>query len=352
VNANGRPGMGGTSRATTPIPTGPDVAKPAQLRRRSRLGREAAPAGQLVDVASQFYLQGRTQLEIARSMGLDPSTVSRSLKRAREAGIVRIEIRPRALEETGLGLALAHMYGLARAIIVPGDEPSAEEVASVGADHIAGLLRSGMRLGVSWGQTLASLVHCLPARIVSDLEVAQMAGGISTTTPGAQGNELVRYLAELYPPSRVHYLHAPAIVDSVEIQRAIVSDRSVHAALAAASACDLALVGIGTLGDDATVVRGGHLSADDRMLLLEHGAVGNMNTRFFDSAGRPVADLEERTVAVQWEELRRVPTVVAVAAGLAKARAIRGALQTGCVDVLVTDASTARLLVGVAAAAG
>ena len=299
---------------------------------------------QVLQIASQFYLEGRTQVEIARDMRLDPSTVSRYLKRAREEGVVRVEIRPPMQEHAELGLALAERFGIARAIVVPGDDPGLGDVASAAADHVASLLRSGMRLGISWGQTLSAMVQSLPRGIVSDLAIAQMAGGLGNTTPGVQGNELVRYLAELYPPSHVHYLHAPAIVDTVGIQQAILSDHSVQSALTAAANSELALVGIGTLGDDATLVRGGYLSADDRMWLLEHGAVGNVNTRFFDEAGRPVADLEERTIAIEWDELRRVPTVVAVAAGMAKARAIMGALRTGSVNVLVTDAPTARLL--------
>lgn len=317
------------------------IVSPASARRAPVA---AAVPEQIVEVASQFYLRNRTQVEIAKAMGLDPSTVSRYLKRAREEGIVRIDIRRPRLEEPSLGVALADRYRLVRAIVVPGDGTPIDGVASTAADHVAGLLRSGMRLGVSWGQTLSEVVQRLRPGIVADLDVAQMAGGLGNTTPGIQGSDLVRRVAELYPPSMVHYLHAPAIVDSVEIRRAIVSDRSVQAALAAAASSEIALVGIGTIGGEATLVRGGHLSAEDRMRLLDHGAVGNINTRFFDECGRPVEDLEERTVAIEWPELRAIPTVIAIASGPAKARAILGALRTGCLDVLVTDAATARLL--------
>ena len=300
---------------------------------------------QLVDVATRFYLENRTQIEIARSLGVDPSTISRYLKRARDEGVVRIDVRAPRTEEEALGAALAERFGLAFALVVPGDGETIQAVADAAAAHVGRLLRPGMRLGVSWGQTLSEVVHRLRPGAVSDLEIAQMAGGLGNTTPGIQGSDLARHLAELFPPSRVHYLHAPAIVDSVEIRRAIVSDRSVRSALDAAAACELALVGIGTLANDATLVRGGHLSPDDRLLLLDKGAVGNVNTRFFDEHGRPVGDLDERTVAVEWDELRRIPMVIAVAGGAGKARAVLGALRTGCLDALVTDAPTARLIV-------
>ena len=344
MDRNGRPG--GAREAYPGQPVAEAATRPgrAPAPARGRAVGELVDIEQIVAVASQFYLQGRTQVEIAREMGLDPSTVSRYLKRARDERIVRIDIRAPRLEEAALGVALAERFGLSRAIAVPSDAGTMEPVASRAADHVASLLRCGMRLGVSWGQTLSALVQRLPPGVVSDLDVAQMAGGLSSTTPGVQGAELVRRVAELYPPSQVHYLHAPAIVDSDEIQRAIASDRSVQAALSAAADSELALVGIGTLAGDATLVRGGHLSTEDRLLLLDHGAVGNVNTRFFDEAGQPVTDLDERTVALGWDDLQAIPTVVAVAGGLAKSRAILGALRTGCIDVLVTDAPTARVL--------
>jgi DNA-binding transcriptional regulator LsrR (DeoR family) len=70
-----------------------------------------------------------------------------------------------------------------------------------------------------------------------------------------------------------------------------------------------------------------------------------MNARFYNAQGRPVGHLDRRTVAISWDELKAVPTVIAVAAGPDKCEAIRGAARTGCVDVLVTDEVTAQLLI-------
>jgi DNA-binding transcriptional regulator LsrR (DeoR family) len=69
-----------------------------------------------------------------------------------------------------------------------------------------------------------------------------------------------------------------------------------------------------------------------------------MNTRFFDASGEPVALLEGRTIAIGWQALRAIPTVIAVATGRDRAAAIRGALATRAIDILVTDDVTARAL--------
>src|SRR6266511_3252360 len=71
----------------------------------------------LVDLATRFYVRGQTQADIARSLDLDPSTVSRQLKKARDEGILRVEIRrPRPLHVT-LGRELAECYRLKRAVV-------------------------------------------------------------------------------------------------------------------------------------------------------------------------------------------------------------------------------------------
>ena len=305
---------------------------------------EARTVDVLTEIATRYYLRDDSQVEIARDMGLDPSTVSRYLKRARDEGIVHVEIRPPRRTDIDLGRALAERYDLARVVVAPAsdeDEDSGDAVAASAANFIDGVLRNGMHLGISWGRTLADVVRHLRPGAVSDLAIAQLAGGVEDPSPGIQGHELVRRLAELYPGSRVHYLHAPAIVSSDAAGAALADDRIVQAALEAGRSSELAIVGIGQMDDGATLMRGGHVGPDDWARLMARGAVGNVNTCFFDARGWPLTDLSLRTIAVDLEELRAIDTVVAVAAGAAKVDAIRGALATGAIDVLVTDEPTA-----------
>jgi DNA-binding transcriptional regulator LsrR (DeoR family) len=299
----------------------------------------------LTEIATRFYLHGDTQIRIAGEMGLDPSTVSRYLKRARDEGIVRVEIRPPRRQDADLGRAIAERYGLSRVVVAADASDTARStLPAVAADYLGGLLRSGMRIGVGWGATLSSVVQFMEPSAVTSLTICQLAGGLSESVPGIQGHELVRQLAGLYPDSRVQYLHAPSIVDSAAIRAAIMSDSSVEAALGAAAASDLALVGIGPMDEDATLIRAGDLGPADVRRLVGLGAIGSMNSRFYDATGAPVAWLDDRTVGISWDELRAIPLVVAVAGGAHKAEAIRAALRTGCVTALVTDEAAGVLL--------
>ena len=298
---------------------------------------------QLVDIATRFYLTGQNQVEIARSVGLDASTVSRYLKRARDEGIVRVEIqRPRSLHGD-LALELAHSFNLKRAVVVAGEGPgSVQAVARAAADYVNSQLINGMRLGLSWGRMLSAAIHLLPPGTVSDLDVSLLHGGVGSAGAGIQGVELARHIASLHPRSHVHYLHAPVLVDSPDIKEAMLRDGSIRAALESAASREMALVGIGTLDESAPLIRFGHISARDRRRLLAAGAIGDMCTRFFTPEGEPVHVLDDRLIAIEWDELKRIPLVVAMAAGIDKRDAILGALRAACINVLITDEATAR----------
>lgn len=299
----------------------------------------------LVEVARRFYLVGETQVEIARDLGLDPSTVSRYLKRARDEGVVRVEIRPPMRRNVDLGRQLADSFQLSRVIVAStGEEGDVSCLADVAADYVGTLLRKGMRVGLGWGTTLSATVGCMEPGAVSDLIITQLAGGLSDPVPGIQGHELARHLASLYPGSLVHYLHAPSIVDSPAIKQAMLSDSSVQAALALAAQSELALVGIGEIGPEATLLRSTEVTQADLVQLREDGVVGSMNGRFFCGDGEPGGHLDSRTIAIEWSQLAAIPTVVAIADGLPKVQAILGALMTGCVDVLITGETTAAAL--------
>ena len=100
-------------------------------------------------------------------------------------------------------------------------------------------------------------------------------GGVLTRAGQTEAAVDLAVLAGLYPGSNTHYLHAPLIVGSPEIRELFSRERSISPALQAAASSDLALLGIGTLGEEASLVRYGHLEPADRASLIVSGAVGD-----------------------------------------------------------------------------
>lgn len=320
---------------------------PARL---DRVPVDAQSLDLLIELATRHYLHGSSQIEIARDLGLDPSTISRYLKRARDEGIVKIDIVTPVRPNVELGLRLASEFGLDRAVVteLPADAQGGpmEIVARAAAEFISDQLRRGSRVGIGWGVTIAAVARNLDPGVVGELQVAQLAGGLADAAPGTQGHELARRLTEIYPDSRVTYLHAPSIVDSAELCDALLADRSVQAALATAARSEIAIVGIGDMTPNATLLAASHILGDDLGELIAQGAVGSMNSRFFDIDGRPVEHLDRRTIAIEWADLKAIPQVIAIAAGSAKATAVRAAIRGGTINVLITDEGTAEAILG------
>jgi len=53
----------------------------------------------------------------------------------------------------------------------------------------------------------------------------------------------------------------------------------------------------------------------------------------------------EKIGGSRYSDIKKINNVILVAAGEAKAIAIKGALRTGCINELVVDESTAKLLI-------
>ncbi|MDR7481846.1 MAG: sugar-binding transcriptional regulator [Armatimonadota bacterium] len=301
-------------------------------------GRGAAAL--LAKVADLYYLRDLTQQEIAGRLGLSRPTVSRLLRRSRDLGVVRIEIVAPPDSHHDLERALEECFGLREAIVVTGDADDAaatrRALGRAGARYLERALHGGERLGVSWGTTLRAVVDHLRGRPLR-LTIVPLVGGVGQVAPGIHANDLAAGLAAAFA-GQAHLLHAPAIVASPGLRRALLADVGIRRVLALARQVDVALVGIGALVPSSTLVRSGYFSAGDLAQLRRRGAVGDICTRAYTGTGASVdGALDRRILAVSLDDLRRIGTVVAVAGGPEKAAAIAGALRGGLIDVLVTD---------------
>jgi DNA-binding transcriptional regulator LsrR (DeoR family) len=322
-------------------------------------------------VARLFFERQLTKTEIASRLGISRFRVARLIDQALADGVVRIEFRDAPDQDLPLARAVEERFGLDLCVVAGGDagDPMAA-VARLAGDVVDGLLGTGEAIGIAWGTTVARVVDAMPARSDPSIDVVQLAGSSTSLDAATDPGDLTRVLAARLG-GRAHRIHAPAFVESAELRAALVREPEVAATVARFDDLAIALVGIGSFGSAGTasgkasgvassssLLRSGALSATDIARLAELGAVGDLVVHPFDAGGRFVArEIAERAVAIDIERLRRVPRVVAVAAGREKVAAIRAALATDVIRVLVTDAATASGLVaterpGTAAAGG
>ncbi len=303
----------------------------------------------LVRAARLYYEDGLSQGEVARRMGLSGATVSRVLAAARERGIVEVRIHdPRSpvRRVAEVERQLVERFGLADARVGTPNGGPAQALQLVGrlaADLFGEQIGQMNRVGLSWGSTLEAFVAEVPERVAA-LQVLPLAGGNPGLDSAGAGGTLVQALARRCGVEPSRFL-APAIVESPQTKAAITSESAIRKALERAAQVDHAFVGIGTVGvrSSATIVEDMRLSDDELATFLAQKPAGDLTGRFFDDDGLELGlPTSERVIAVTLDDLRRVPCVIGLAAGLEKARGVLASLHTGVVDVVVLDLPLAR----------
>ncbi len=307
----------------------------------------------MAKAADLYYVRGLTQQRIALRLGVSRPTVSRLLDRARVLGIVRIELAAPEDGHQELERGLEDVFALREAVVVTGrsESPVATRhlLGEAAAAYLTRTLKGRERIGISWGTTLAAVIGALRPRRLRTT-VVPLVGGIGRVASEIHANDLARRLAAVHA-GEVHLLHAPAIVARPAVRDALLSDPHIAGVLAQARDVQLALVGIGALVPSSTLVQSRYFSVEELGALKRRGAVGDICTRSFTHDGEPVdPSLDARILAIDLQDIRRIPTVIAVAGGLEKADAIVGALRGRLVDVLVTDHLAARAILRAAPA--
>ena len=314
--------------------------------------RNGAQARLIAEVARMYHQDRRTQLQIATSLNVSQGTVCRFLKRADELGIVRTTVSPPAETFVDLEELLEQKFGLSQAIIAraPGDsEESTQDAVGAAAAHFLEItLRPRAVIGVAtWSASLLPVVKQMhPVWKVSECKVVQVLGGEGHPSVEKQASYLVSQLARLVQ-GNAHFLSAPGLVASKEAADILAQDPYVRQTIELFDQITVALLGIGSLEPSPWLADSGNaFSIEELRSLEEKGAVGNICLRFYSATGGEIRDVfgDNRVFGIKLERLRSIPTVVGIASGKRKRKAILGALRGRWINVLVTDQFTAESL--------
>lgn len=294
--------------------------------------------------AARMYYEGeRSQQDIADALGISRSKVSRLLTEARRRGIVRIEVLAPP-EPDELADELTRLLGLRKvflALATNSGEPPWSGLADCAADALAGLgLRQGQVLLVAWGRTTWSVAQH-PLCPLPGVIVAPMMGGANEPMPWFQTNEVAQVVARQVG-GEVSLLHAPA-QPSPALRRELERDPSTLRTLRLWEGADAALLNIGAppaiVGDYGPTY---HPRDKDALA----AAAGDVASRYYDLDGRPVRyGQEQRLLGITRDQLLRTPNKIGIASGEYKANSIIGAARAKLIDMLVTDARTAEMIV-------
>jgi len=301
-------------------------------------------AEQMLIAANLYYLEGMTQEEVADKLGLSRVAVTRMLKRARDEGLVQITVKEPLPELYRISLDLEKRYHLRTAIVAPGREDAreaAESVGRAGADLLDRLITPGCRIGLAWSATVSAMVPYVrrPARRPS--RINELAGTyLSKGIPYGVSWQLAEKLGV-----SVESIPMPVLVRDGLVKEMMIREPAIGAALKNAAEVDFAFVGLGNISRASSIWQTGYIGEEQLEEFKTKGAVGDILMRYYDASGRYIPmSFEDKTISLEWRQIRKLPFVVAMAFGPEKVDAIAGALAGGIIQGLVTDRWTAETL--------
>jgi DNA-binding transcriptional regulator LsrR (DeoR family) len=299
-------------------------------------------------VARLFFRDQLTKVEIAQRLGISRFRVARLIDASLASGMVTIHFRDSIVLDADLGAALEEQFGLSLGVVVRHCNvdiaEDAGQLGDVAATFLDEMLVSDSVIGVSWGSTTSTLVDRIPRKQTKGVKVVQLCGGSSRISRDSEPLEVARRLSERIGADYLQVL-APVLVSSKSARRELLSQEDIKASTLLWDSLDLAVTGVGAYESAggrsrAGLVASGIRQDKDVADLRANGAVGELLVYPVRADGTFI-EVDPPPIAASVDQLRGTKRVMVVAGGASKGVAIRGALRTGLVTMLVTDDAAA-----------
>jgi DNA-binding transcriptional regulator LsrR (DeoR family) len=194
-------------------------------------------------------------------------------------------------------------------------------------------------LGLTWSRTLSGLAAVLTQ--MPPCPIVQLTGAVPPPD-GRDLLDLVRSVARI-GGGPAHVFYAPMILDDPETAAAIRRQADIAEAFALVPSVTMAVVAIGAWGPGLSTIYDA-ITPDEREAMARLGVCAELAGVFIGGDGkRLAAPLSSRMITPD-SALERIPFVLSVAFGIAKADAVRAAIRGDMVHGLVTHTSLARAL--------
>lgn len=298
-----------------------------------------------------YHVEGMTQSEVAKALGVNRIMITRLLSDARKRGEVVVRIKSEFAALVELERRLEQHFGIKRAIVAPFSDPVADPtrtIAAAAGQHVSLLMDHNLTIGVGWGRTLHTMLPFVEGKPLSGVRVISLLGGIAQARRFNPA-EFAWQFAELFD-AEGYLVPAPAIVDSAETKHALLEHCGLDQIFDLAENCDIALLSCGGISSLTTSYRLGHVSEGERVSLKEVGAVGDILYNFLARDGNRVDHpVNDRSVCMPIERLTRVNNKVLISGGPEKTEVLRASILALKPTTFITDEQTAIRLLSVAA---
>jgi DNA-binding transcriptional regulator LsrR (DeoR family) len=197
-------------------------------------------------------------------------------------------------------------------------------------------------LGITAGRTMRRVISALalPTLIKKkSFSVVQLMGGFPSPSQYDPTTNVHEFTSRF--GTRGYFFHLPLYAGSERAGVALRDHGIPESVLNMWKRCNIMINSVGVVGEDSVYRLGNLLSKSEMESLCSEGAVGDFLGRWFDLEGNFLDhEINNRVLAIPVELARKVDCKVLVAGGAEKRQALLGILDSGLVDILITDQRT------------
>ena len=302
----------------------------------------------ITEVASKYYVQGKTQEEIAKELYLSRTKISRLLKRAQQEGIVQIRINYLLQRDYMMEERIQRQFKLKNVWIFDdrGEKEDPQQgVIRLAAEYLSQRISKNRIVGVSWGNTLSKTVELINPKNPKPIHVVEIMGAAAATNHVSSGTNIAAKLAAKFGGD-VNTMNVPLFVDE-GVTEILENNPLVKNTLTLAKNVDLLISSLGTLNAFSRTNPWKGFITDTMMEeLKKKNAVGCIGARFYNPEGQMIDTGWNRScIGIQISDIRRIPETVVIINDNWKAEALKAALHGEFIDTLITNRSTAEEII-------
>ena len=295
----------------------------------------------MIKACDMYYNENLSQQEVASALNISRPTLSRLLNGAKEEKLIKIEVTDADfVRYWELSERIKEKYHLKDVLIADSGatgEETKQNIGSIAAAYLGHLIKDGDVVGISMGSTLHRVVTEMEECRDKKITVIPLVGGIGQANIRLHANSLAEQLAHLYN-SEFHPIFAPARVYSRVARNELMKDMSVTGMMTYADKMDIAILGIGYPNEYSSIKATGYFAENEMETLIKKGVAGEINMQFYDIHGSTAPFREDNyVIGVEARKLKKVPLTIGISGGRDKEKAIKGAIEGGYVNTLITD---------------
>jgi len=304
----------------------------------------------MIKIAHLYYEEDMTQSQIAKELSISRTAVSRTLKKMRDAGNVKVSINYNLSKTFQIEQELVNRFGLKEAIVVPCEkgQSSQAKLRSIGkgaARLLNRIIKDNDVVGFSWGSSLAATVDELVTTKEKDVLVVPLVGGPSGKLESRYHVNTIVYNAAQLFKVKSKLLDFPAFMEKKETVEDIKQSFYFQEILELWDKVTIALVGIGSPVLSGISTWEGFYGEEFCEELESANVSGDICSHFYNLKGEQIhTSISGRTISIDLDHLKKIRYSVGVAESPEKVSAIIGALNGHYLNVLVTTEETAELI--------